>query len=196
MARDPRGRPSLGSEVLPALSRLAGRAESAAAHAAAAAKAAAGSSREPPAMLICPITHVSAVPAPCTWASLVLPGCCQGSAQLVLRRLRCRPDSMVAWKGYGASDDHRMKLSQGSQTRPETWLSVAHARWAQELMQDPVVAADGHSYERAAIQQWLDAGHRTSPMTNLRLPHRQLTPNHSLRSAAQEWQAARRAKAA
>ena len=62
---------------------------------------------------------------------------------------------------------------------------------AQEVMQDPVVLADGHSYERAAIQQWLDAGRSTSPMTNLRLTHRELTPNYSLRSAAMEWQAAR-----
>ena len=59
----------------------------------------------------------------------------------------------------------------------------------QELMQDPVVLADGHSYERAAIQEWLDAGKRTSPMTNLQLAHQNLTPNHTLRSAALEWQA-------
>ncbi len=40
----------------------------------------------------------------------------------------------------------------------------------QECMQDPVVAADGYTYERHAIEQWLGA-HRTSPMTNERMEH-------------------------
>ena len=57
-------------------------------------------------------------------------------------------------------------------------------------MSDPVVLEDGHTYERGAIQQWLNSGHATSPMTNLRLVHRQLTPNYTLRSAAREWHAA------
>lgn len=36
-------------------------------------------------------------------------------------------------------------------------------------MVDPVFAADGHTYEREAIEAWLQA-HSTSPMTNLSLP--------------------------
>jgi hypothetical protein len=32
-------------------------------------------------------------------------------------------------------------------------------------MQDPVLAADGFSYERAAIEDWFAKGHRTSPKT-------------------------------
>jgi hypothetical protein len=70
-----------------------------------------------------------------------------------------------------------------------TTLMCAFGR-AQELIEDPVVAADGFSYSHAAIQQWLDSGQDTSPMTNLRLAHRQLTPNYTLRSVALEWQAA------
>ncbi|CAF1530400.1 unnamed protein product, partial [Rotaria magnacalcarata] len=35
--------------------------------------------------------------------------------------------------------------------------------------QDPVVLSDGFTYERAAIQQWLDTGHTRSPMTNIEL---------------------------
>ncbi|KAK0580676.1 hypothetical protein LWI29_004921 [Acer saccharum] len=56
-----------------------------------------------------------------------------------------------------------------------------------EVMQDPVVAADGYTYEAEAMKGWLESGHDTSPMTNLRLPHHQVIPNHSLRSAIQEW---------
>ena len=35
----------------------------------------------------------------------------------------------------------------------------------QELLIEPVTAADGHLYERAAIEKWLEA-RSTSPMTN------------------------------
>ncbi|GAA0139821.1 hypothetical protein LIER_01292 [Lithospermum erythrorhizon] len=57
----------------------------------------------------------------------------------------------------------------------------------QELMQDPVVAADGFTYEAEALKGWLDTGHDTSPMTNLKLTHCNLIQNHALRSAIQEW---------
>lgn len=54
-------------------------------------------------------------------------------------------------------------------------------------MKDPHVAADGYTYEAEAIKGWLESGHETSPMSNLPLPHLKLTPNHTLRSAIQEW---------
>ncbi|KAL5572863.1 hypothetical protein UlMin_022460 [Ulmus minor] len=57
----------------------------------------------------------------------------------------------------------------------------------QEVMQDPHVAADGFTYEAEAVRGWLDSGHDTSPMTNLKLEHCNLVPNLALRSAIQEW---------
>lgn len=57
----------------------------------------------------------------------------------------------------------------------------------QEMMKNPHVAADGFSYEQEAIEKWLSMGHKTSPMTNLRLKHTKLTPNHYLRSLIQDW---------
>ncbi|XP_050385351.1 U-box domain-containing protein 33 isoform X3 [Argentina anserina] len=57
----------------------------------------------------------------------------------------------------------------------------------QEVMQDPHVAADGFTYEAEALRGWMDSGHETSPMTNLKLEHKNLVPNHALRSAIQEW---------
>lgn len=48
-------------------------------------------------------------------------------------------------------------------------------------MNDPVVAADGLSYERAMISLWLN-DHNTSPRTNAVLAHKNLTPNVDLRS--------------
>lgn len=45
-----------------------------------------------------------------------------------------------------------------------------------QLMNDPVMAADGHSYERDAIERWFSA-HRTSPSTNLPLNRHEVIPN-------------------
>lgn len=53
-------------------------------------------------------------------------------------------------------------------------------------MTDPHVAADGFSYEREAIAEWLRMGCDTSPMTNLKLDHKILVPNHNLRTLAQD----------
>jgi len=56
-------------------------------------------------------------------------------------------------------------------------------------MQDPVMAADGHSYERTAIERWFAQGGTLSPMTGAALAHFQLTPNHNLRQAIDAHQA-------
>merc|ERR1740121_2647441 len=52
-------------------------------------------------------------------------------------------------------------------------------------MEDPVVCADGHSYERDFIERWLAMGRRTSPKTNVRLPHTTIIPNINLRNMIQ-----------
>ncbi|KAK7400455.1 hypothetical protein VNO78_11663 [Psophocarpus tetragonolobus] len=52
-----------------------------------------------------------------------------------------------------------------------------------EIMSDPVILSSGHTFDRSSIQRWLDAGHRTCPITKLPLPeHPLLIPNHALRS--------------
>jgi hypothetical protein len=50
-----------------------------------------------------------------------------------------------------------------------------------EIMQDPVLADDGFSYERAKIEEWL-LTHDTSPMTNQVLSSKKLIPNRTLRN--------------
>jgi U-box domain len=49
-------------------------------------------------------------------------------------------------------------------------------------MSDPVVCADGQTYEREAIQAWLDAGKTTSPLTGAPLEHHLLVSNYALRT--------------
>uniref|UniRef100_A0A8C5TE57 WD repeat, SAM and U-box domain-containing protein 1 n=1 Tax=Malurus cyaneus samueli TaxID=2593467 RepID=A0A8C5TE57_9PASS len=55
-----------------------------------------------------------------------------------------------------------------------------------ELMKDPVIAADGYSYEREAMQNWISS-RRSSPMTNLPLCSVMLTPNRTLKMAISRW---------
>lgn len=57
----------------------------------------------------------------------------------------------------------------------------------QEIMHDPQVAADGFTYEGNALRGWLQSGRDTSPMTNLKLEHLNLIPNHALRFAIHGW---------
>ena len=52
-------------------------------------------------------------------------------------------------------------------------------------MADPVVASDGHSYERAAIQDVLGSANKKSPLTREVLT-RTLVPNHALRRRIEE----------
>ncbi|CAJ1958629.1 unnamed protein product [Sphenostylis stenocarpa] len=56
----------------------------------------------------------------------------------------------------------------------------------QDVMDDPCVAADGYTYDRKAIEKWLEENDK-SPMTNMVLPHKHLIPNYTLLSAILEW---------
>ena len=56
-----------------------------------------------------------------------------------------------------------------------------------DIMRDPVMCADGHTYDRPNIEQWFAGGHDTSPNTGARLPHLNLVPNHALRNSIEEF---------
>jgi hypothetical protein len=58
-----------------------------------------------------------------------------------------------------------------------------------QCMTDPATTADGHSYERSAIANWLQqrSAAPTSPLTGMLLPSLGLTPNHALRHAIEKW---------
>ena len=44
-----------------------------------------------------------------------------------------------------------------------------------------VCAADTHSTRQVEMERWLQT-HETSPLTNEKLPHKKLVPNHNLRN--------------
>ncbi len=52
----------------------------------------------------------------------------------------------------------------------------------QVLLVDPVVAADGHTYERSAAELWLQT-QETSPVTGAMLPHTCLVSNFIIKGA-------------
>ncbi len=52
----------------------------------------------------------------------------------------------------------------------------------QVVMRDPVIAADGHTYERTAMEIWLQQ-HQTSPVSGKELKHSRLIPNLAAKSA-------------
>ena len=55
-----------------------------------------------------------------------------------------------------------------------------------QVMDDPIVAADGHTYERKAIKVWLKRN-ITSPLTNLPMSTNTLLPNFALKSLITEY---------
>ncbi len=59
-----------------------------------------------------------------------------------------------------------------------------------EVMIDPVITADGHTYERKAIEDWFSRqknGTVTNPMTNEPLENAKLIPNIALRSVIEHY---------
>ncbi|XP_078155694.1 U-box domain-containing protein 33-like isoform X4 [Carex rostrata] len=105
-------------------------------------------------------------------------------------RRRKRPDMESEWK-FVESLMMAASLSElpsfRSQLDDRGIPSYFRCPIFKKVMKDPHIAADGYTYEAEAIKDWLDSGHKTSPMTNLPLVHLELTPNHALCSAIQEW---------
>ena len=100
------------------------------------------------------------------------------------------------WRGkWEAEQDKAREVWEAEANARE--VAAARSRIAQipdafycpisfHVMTDPVICADGHTYERASIESWLLA-HNTSPKTNEALSTTDLIPNHTIRAAIDEW---------
>jgi len=82
--------------------------------------------------------------------------------------------------GVGPSSGAATK--RGRAEPPEAYLCPL----TKQLMVEPVCTADGHTYEKSAIETWL-RDHQSSPLTGLRLPNKDLTPNLLMRSLLREF---------
>ena len=93
------------------------------------------------------------------------------------------------WKGerVEAGVDHHMPYDTDGVTlkRPEDHCCPIGG--IGEPMFDPVTAADGMTYERAAIEEWLRGSNR-SPVTGAELPHTLVVPNQALKIIIRDWE--------
>ncbi|XP_073926988.1 WD repeat, SAM and U-box domain-containing protein 1 isoform X3 [Castor canadensis] len=80
-------------------------------------------------------------------------------------------------------EELRNKMNSLSSGIPDEFICPI----TRELMTDPVIASDGYSYEKEAMENWISKKKRTSPMTNLVLPSVVLTPNRTLKMAINRW---------
>ena len=56
-----------------------------------------------------------------------------------------------------------------------------------DIMDDPVICADGHTYNRSSIEHWFQLGNNLSPLTGLPLDNLQLIPNIALRNVIYQY---------
>ena len=111
----------------------------------------------------------------------------------------------MVWRRAGHTDASWSRISQAGDGASPSSAAVATAAAAtaaaavsalavprsfacpitQEVMTDPVVTVDGHSFERAAIEEWFRR-RVSNPLTGLPLDSATLTPNHTLRGSIVE----------
>ena len=78
-----------------------------------------------------------------------------------------------------AASQQTTTVGEGCEDGEMDWMSC---RLTGVRLVDPVVAADGESYERSALEAWLADKGPVSPATGAPLEHTMLLPNHALRS--------------
>ncbi|KAK6131824.1 hypothetical protein DH2020_034442 [Rehmannia glutinosa] len=80
------------------------------------------------------------------------------------------------------ADKARDMVTSGPKSPPSHFMCPI----LKDVMKDPCVAVDGYSYDRKAIEEWLEENDK-SPVTNLPLLNKSLIPNYTLLSAIMEW---------
>jgi ankyrin repeat protein/CII-binding regulator of phage lambda lysogenization HflD len=99
-----------------------------------------------------------------------------------------KPAHIVIYKGSGLMGgmlEGEEEASEG-ELEDEDIPEECFCPITQEIMQDPVIAQDGHTYERTAIQRWFDIPKRMSPKTGATLLNIKLRPNYAMRSLIQD----------
>lgn len=79
-------------------------------------------------------------------------------------------------------EQRKVQAALKQAVEPDFMCPILHER-----MKVPVLAADGFTYERQAIEKWLSM-HNTSPMTGAVLAHRYLTENFALRHLIEAYE--------
>jgi hypothetical protein len=103
--------------------------------------------------------------------------------------LRTARERLSKLKKRETLDEQRRNFEELAGTRLEL-PSEFKCAITLEKMKNPVVAADGISYERAAIEQWL-LKNNSSPSHGVALKHKHLSDNINLRKRIEEYEAER-----
>jgi alpha-tubulin suppressor-like RCC1 family protein len=91
--------------------------------------------------------------------------------------VRSTSDELAAKRTVVKSELTRRRCAEEvAKAQPDVVCPISHA-----LMHDPVLAADGHSYERREIELWFAGGNVKSPLTGADLVNTTLYPNITLK---------------
>jgi hypothetical protein len=104
--------------------------------------------------------------------------------QIVLNHERIRVLNKIITENFNVIDELKKLISQKKKkiiVTPEHFNCPVSA----DVMEEPVIAMDGHTYNRASIEMWLQ-NHNTSPMTR-EIISTNLVPNFNLKSQIDEW---------
>jgi hypothetical protein len=109
--------------------------------------------------------------------------------KMILLNLNKSSDAVPAFAGLSSSAKGRGKRKGNNskeKAKENNQMKAFLCPITMAIMSDPVVAADGHSYERKAIEEWLES-HDTSPCTNDLLLNKSLTSNFTMKSLIQDF---------
>jgi cAMP-specific phosphodiesterase 4/calcium/calmodulin-dependent 3',5'-cyclic nucleotide phosphodiesterase len=102
-------------------------------------------------------------------------------AQYMERSVMALSDEALKASGSVDGIDDSSSPSYNWQHPPSFYCPIS-----KQVMHEPVVLSDGHSYERRHIERWLQ-DRNTSPVSNDALPQKEIFPNHALRNAIEEY---------
>lgn len=88
-----------------------------------------------------------------------------------------------------AADAYIAALSNGNSVSNGAIPSEFMCPISMDLMTDPVIGTDGHTYERAALQEWL-LTNTVSPLTRSHMTLADIQPNYALRASIERWRLA------
>merc|ERR1711871_1743198 len=124
----------------------------------------------------------------CRTCVKVPPGQGARAAEDLQQQLREQQDQTVRLEEMLAQANARLRSAvMGGVDYTETSPDAFICPIGQACMKDPVICADGHTYEHAAIKRWFATGKSTSPLTNEELQSKKLIPNYALRSAIEHY---------
>jgi len=97
--------------------------------------------------------------------------------QLTLQRIQAEADEAQTEAATNRTEcDSLRQIAEAGQRRLDQIRQELHCPILHDLMHDPVMTPDGHTYERSAVSRWL-VENRISPLTGLDMPSQQLLPN-------------------